>query len=424
MAALNPGRASDLLKSFETAGFKAMLAGGCVRDKLLGLSPKDFDIATSALPHEVTAIVHKAGWKSIPTGLEHGTITIVTSDGSFECTTLRKDVKTYGRHAEVVFEGATFEDDAQRRDFTINALFEDPSGAIHDFVGGEADIKSRVLKFVGDPAKRIQEDYLRILRFYRFWARLGFQPDLASRVAAKTELDGLTQVSMERINSEMWDILSAEHAPVVLEAMHEDGTLKAISCEGVRLACPKGLLKNFKVSEVVTQHQLQPWFLLTTIMGIGSNNAATTAEAVKLARHWKWSDDKLRRLQGLFEGWGMLEQKFKKTSDKMAFIDHMDQISRRQDFLTFFCPVWDFVAKTTADKTRMATLQDLQSTESTQQVRRTAVPLITGDDLLEHRPDLKGKDIGAAKDQLTRDYRDGLWETREEGLKRAAKLKV
>lgn len=195
------------LKLLEQAGFQAKFAGGCVRDRLLGLQPKDFDIATTARPEETMTTFAANGFKAIPTGLEYGTITVVVRGTPLEITTLRKDVQTFGRHAEVEF-GTSFLEDASRRDFTINAMFEGRDGHVSDHFGGQADLRAGILRFVGDPKARVKEDRLRILRLYRFWAQLGFRPEAEALAAARKDTPHLDQVSQERKSQEWIKILA------------------------------------------------------------------------------------------------------------------------------------------------------------------------------------------------------------------------
>ena len=148
------------------------MVGGAVRNALIGEPPGDVDVATTALPDEVIRRVEAAGFKAVPTGVEHGTITVVIESRPYEVTTLREDVETFGRKAKVAF-GRDWKADAERRDFTINALSVSPDGTVHDYVGGLADLEARRVRFIGDAATRIAEDYLRILRFFRFHAAYG-----------------------------------------------------------------------------------------------------------------------------------------------------------------------------------------------------------------------------------------------------------
>ena len=171
-ACLRDARLQSLLAVLNADGEEARVAGGAVRNALLGQPVADVDIATTCLPQETVRRVEAAGFKAVPTGIDHGTVTVVVKGEPFEVTTLRADVDTDGRHAKVAF-GRDWKVDAERRDFTINALYATADGAIVDLVGGLADIESRTLRFIGDAEARIREDYLRILRFYRFFAWYG-----------------------------------------------------------------------------------------------------------------------------------------------------------------------------------------------------------------------------------------------------------
>lgn len=205
----------------------ARFVGGCVRDSLFGLAPKDFDIATPLTPDEVIAAAKAAGLKSAPTGIDHGTVTMIADHQGVEVTTLRADVSTDGRRASVAFtEDWTV--DASRRDFTINAIYVAPDGALYDPLGGLDDIETRAVRFIGDPRQRIREDYLRILRFFRFSARFSQSMDEAGLAACADLKDGMGQLSAERIGSEFLAILRLENAVFALRAMQGVGVLRAV----------------------------------------------------------------------------------------------------------------------------------------------------------------------------------------------------
>ncbi len=209
------------------AGHQALVVGGAVRNDLLGVPISDVDIATDARPDRVTALLAGAGLRAIPTGLEHGTITALSDGQAFEITTFRRDVETDGRRAVVAFADRV-EDDAQRRDFTINALYATAEGEVLDPTGGLADLPARRLRFVGDPATRIAEDYLRILRLYRFWAQYG-APDRATHAAAlaaiRPHVAGLAQISRERIGAEMRKLLAVPDPVPMVADMAAAGVL-------------------------------------------------------------------------------------------------------------------------------------------------------------------------------------------------------
>ncbi|WP_375620689.1 CCA tRNA nucleotidyltransferase [Bartonella sp. AA97HXZ] len=198
-----------LLRVLSVEGEEARIVGGAVRNQLLGQPISDIDIATTCLPQQVIARVEEAGFKAIPTGIAFGTITVVAHSCSYEVTTLRCDIETDGRHAKVAF-GRDWKKDAERRDFTINALYCDAAGNLYDDVGGLSDIASRTVRFIGVAEDRICEDYLRILRFFRFFAWYGAgRPDVQGLKACVRLKHGLKKLSSERIWAEMKKLLAA-----------------------------------------------------------------------------------------------------------------------------------------------------------------------------------------------------------------------
>jgi poly(A) polymerase len=207
----------------------ARYVGGAVRDTLLGLPVKDIDLATPLLPDEVIARLDEAGIRSVPTGIEHGTVTAVLPLGPVEITTLRHDVTTDGRRATVAF-ARDWRDDAARRDFTINALYADPaSGEIADYFGGLADLAARRVRFIGDARQRIREDHLRILRYFRFQARFGSQPaDEESENACAELAATLKGLSRERVGMEMMNLLGLPDPAPTVSRMAELGVLAVI----------------------------------------------------------------------------------------------------------------------------------------------------------------------------------------------------
>ncbi|GBQ14550.1 CCA tRNA nucleotidyltransferase [Swaminathania salitolerans] len=207
----------------------ARLVGGSVRDLLLGRADiHDIDLATPEPPDEVQRLLVAAGIKTVPTGLAHGTITAVIAHRPYEITTLRRDVVTDGRHAQVAWTGS-WEEDAARRDFTINALFCDRFGVVHDYFGGRQDLLDRRVRFVGDPLRRIEEDALRILRFFRFDARFGTdRPDEEAMTAIAARVGLIDGLSAERLASEILRILNGPHLMGTLHHMQQVGALAPI----------------------------------------------------------------------------------------------------------------------------------------------------------------------------------------------------
>lgn len=225
-----------LFAAIERDGDTAWVVGGAVRNALLGRPVTDVDVATTARPEVVTARAAAAGLKPVPTGIEHGTVTVVVDGHPYEVTTLRQDIETHGRHATVVF-GRDWAADAHRRDFTMNALYASLDGVVHDFVGGVADCLAGRVRFIGDPAARIAEDYLRILRFFRFHAAYGRGAldtgGLHAAVVARAGLDGL---SAERLGQEMLKLVVAVGAPATMTAMSDCGLLQRVTGRAGNLA--------------------------------------------------------------------------------------------------------------------------------------------------------------------------------------------
>src|SRR4051812_25142940 len=203
----------------------------------------EIDVATTALPTEVIRRAQTAGFKAVPTGIEHGTITVVVHGRPFEVTTLREDVETFGRHAKVAF-GRDWKRDAERRDFTMNALSLARDGALHDHVGGLADAAARRVRFIGDPAQRIAEDYLRILRFFRFHAAYGHgAPDPDGLHACIVARAGLDTLSRERVRMEVLKLLVTPQAVATLAVMAETGLLESVLAGVPRLASFANVVK-------------------------------------------------------------------------------------------------------------------------------------------------------------------------------------
>ena len=218
-----------VFEALEGGGFTARAVGGIVRNTLLGLPPTDIDIATGALPADTIRLATAAGLKTFPTGLAHGTITVISKGVTFEVTTLRRDVTTDGRHAQVAFTN-DWSQDAARRDFTINALYCDRHGALFDPLGGAADLSPVKIRFIGDAGERIREDYLRILRFFRFSATYCAEGKLDAEglAACATHRAGLERISGERIQTEMLNLLAASHAVLVTKALVDAGIYAAL----------------------------------------------------------------------------------------------------------------------------------------------------------------------------------------------------
>ena len=214
-----------LFTALNRDGHEARAVGGALRNTLLGLPVSDIDFAATALPGDIMRFAGDAGLKSIPTGIEHGTITVLVEDARYEVTTLRRDVETHGRHATVAFT-RDWAADAARRDFTINALYAAADGSVVDPLGGLGDLRARRVRFINSARERIAEDYLRILRFFRFTAEYGDgPPDAEGLAACITERAGLARLSPERVRAEMLRILVSREPMAAIEPMAETGLL-------------------------------------------------------------------------------------------------------------------------------------------------------------------------------------------------------
>ena len=218
----------EVFAAIEAAGGEARIVGGAVRNALLGEPVHEVDIATTLQPDATMRAAQSAGLKAHPTGIDHGTVTIVSENNAFEVTTLRHDVETHGRHATVAFTD-DWQADAARRDFTMNALYASLDGEIFDPLGGIGDVIQRNVRFAGDPETRIREDFLRILRFFRFHAQYGDgAPDGAGLAACARLRDGLKQLSRERVGQEMRKLLLAKGAAPAARHMNDTGVSEVL----------------------------------------------------------------------------------------------------------------------------------------------------------------------------------------------------
>ena len=274
----NPGT-QTVLSLLADAGHQAFVVGGCVRNALLGVPVTDVDIATDARPERVLEMAQAAGLRAVPTGLDHGTVTLVTGGEGYEVTTFRRDVATHGRHATVAFSTDVTED-AARRDFTMNALYADARGRVIDPLGGMADLRARRVRFVGDARARIQEDYLRILRFFRFHAQYGDPAhglDADALDACARGAQGMGQLSAERIGAEMRKLLAAGDPAPAVAAMAQCGVLAQV----VAGADARGLPRLIHLEGDMPRR----WLRRLLVLGGDSDRLRLTrAEARNLAR--------------------------------------------------------------------------------------------------------------------------------------------
>jgi poly(A) polymerase len=290
---LRQGPLAELLALLDRDGEEARVVGGAVRNALLGEPVADVDIATTAPPQEVIRRAKAAHFKAVPTGIDHGTVTVVIDKRPFEVTTLREDVETYGRRAKVSF-GRDWRRDAERRDFTINALFAGRDGKLYDFVGGLDDIAARRVRFIGDPASRIAEDYLRILRFFRFHAAYGHGAlDPAGLHACITARRGLDQLSRERVRMEMLKLVLARHAVATLAVMTETGLIETV-LGGVPLLAS---LSNMIKLETELSLPADP------VRRFGALAVRIVEDAERLRERLRLANAEHERLAAMADGW-------------------------------------------------------------------------------------------------------------------------
>ncbi len=273
-----------VLTLLDCDGEEARLVGGALRNALLHRPVEEFDIATTATPETVIARAEAAKLKSVPTGLSHGTVMLIVEGRPFEVTSLREDIETDGRHAKVRFS-RDFEADAKRRDFTMNALSMTRGAMLFDYVGGLADIEARKLRFIGDPAARIREDYLRILRFFRFAAAYAEGPlDQDAVLACLRARDGLARLSRERVRNEILKLLAAPRAGEVTREFCETGLL------GPLLASAPNPLRLINLLRFTSEETRDP------LLGLAALCVNLPEDALRLRERLRLSNPETERL--------------------------------------------------------------------------------------------------------------------------------
>jgi poly(A) polymerase len=290
---LTSGGTARVLQLLNANGEEARVVGGAVRNALLKLPPGDIDIATTAVPEEVIRRARSAGIKSVPTGIDHGTITLVIDGHPYEVTTLREDTETFGRKAKVAF-GRDWVRDAERRDFTMNGLSVDANGVVHDYVGGLADVAARRVRFIGDPDQRIAEDYLRILRFFRIHAAFGeADPDRDGYLACVRGRNGLASLSAERVRMEMLKLLVAGGAAAAVLAMADGGLLQSL-IGGVAYTGPLSMM-------IAIERELGlPANAIRRLAGL---TVAVTEDAKRVAARLRLSNAEAKALDSMGHRW-------------------------------------------------------------------------------------------------------------------------
>ena len=306
---LTSGGTARVLALLNADGEEARVVGGAVRNALLGLVPGDIDIATTARPEEVVRRAKAAGIKSVPTGIDHGTVTLVIDSQPYEVTTLREDTETFGRKARVVF-GRDWVKDAERRDFTMNGLSVDARGVVYDHVGGIADAKARRVRFIGDPDQRIAEDYLRILRFFRIHAAFGAgEPDRDGYLACIRGRAGLASLSAERVRMEMLKLLVAGGASAATLAMADGGLLQAL-ISGVGYTGPLAAM-------IAIEHELG--LTASATRRLAALTVAVTEDAKRVATRLRLSNAEAKALDSMGHRWWRFANKDEANARRLLY---------------------------------------------------------------------------------------------------------
>ena len=410
----------SLLQVIEEAGFAARLVGGCVRDKLLGLAPKDYDVATDALPEEVMTVLSRGSIKvrTLPTGLKHGTVTALLQNLSVEITTLRRDIATHGRRADVAF-GKDFRADAARRDFTINAMSMDRHGRVFDYFSGQEHLRQRLVVFVGDAQTRIQEDYLRIMRSFRFQARFGFHTTPDALEAIKDHRQGLVDISAERLTSEWLQIFAEASFLTVLPEMIHTGVYEMFfptTTEGLTLSLQD-------LYQEIFPRLLPPWkplagltvpLLLHSLVQENPNAQAAVLVSLKLSKRLLHGRTAL--VKSL---WDLASLTKATPAQIMERLDRLEQSCGENAWEELAHPLWQGMSKIAGEEPKLKLLTiGLSHTEEVLRKnghRRLAKLPLSTPEVQKILAINGGKILGEALLALRNSYRDGLWSSAKEG---------
>ncbi len=309
VAWLKHGEVARVLALLDRDGEEARVVGGAVRNALLHLPVDEIDVATTAVPEEVMRRVAAVGCKTVPTGIEHGTVTVVMDHQPVEVTTLRQDVETFGRKARVAF-GRDWKTDAERRDFTINALSASADGTVYDYVGGADDLAARRVRFIGEPQRRIEEDFLRILRFFRFHAHFGDgSPDPAGLHACIRARAGLETLSRERVRMELLKLFAAARATPTLAVMAEAGLLATVLGGVAFIASFENMVK------VEAALGVKP----DPVRRLGALGVWVAEDAERLTQRLRLSNTESERLLALEQWWRIAPQAGEQAARAMLY---------------------------------------------------------------------------------------------------------
>lgn len=403
--------AIDAIVILEKAGHQARLAGGCVRDRLLGIPPKDYDVATSSLPQQTIRAFRRAGKKTIPTGIKHGTISYLSEVGTIEVTSLRRDVRTDGRHAEVKY-GMGFEEDAARRDFTVNAMFEDRHQQIYDFFDGQQDLKQRRLVFVGNPPQRIKEDYLRIMRMFRFWAQLGLIPDNQTLETVKDHIDGLALISQDRVIVELLAIIDEEDISTLFKAMRDCRLFEIILTESPPLTDRQAKMVA-DMASLAKEHRRSAR-LAVIVNQLPHDQLTPTLRRLRVTNYLRWQITTLLifidRIKNLTTS--------TPREQVMSIIDQIE-LEYVGSFSTTFYHIWQKFNEGNNFLDNLAYMFDIE--QQFANLRRLPIP-VDGTMLIDFLGIEESPLIGQLLEKLKNSYRAGKWQSSTEGLALADRI--
>lgn len=404
-----------LLKVLEEAGYEARLVGGCVRDEVLGLEPKDYDIASSARPEQILALFKEKSIRCLDYGREHGTVVALLRYGPIEVTTLREDVKTDGRHAEVAFH-TDFKADALRRDFTMNAMSEDVYGRIFDYFEGKKHLEEKRIFFVGDPTTRIREDYLRILRYFRFKARFNLQSDRQTLEAIQNEVHGLENISKERITSEVQAILRCHKLGDTLEEMRESGVLAFIFPGSVNVSETLNWNQSIEDLAVIPSEfraEARLAFLFWTLNLHQKVSDPKWSDSLDLqSPKLRLSNEEKNCIVHFLEAADLLPQVKSAQAEILLFVDRFDR-KTPDFFLEVLIPFLKNIYKTSPQNLKK--ISDIVDVEKKYGFRRKPIS-IQGKELMDFLKLSPGPLVGEALEALRYAFLNGEWETKEEGF--------
>ena len=407
-----PSEVVQIVNHLQENGFQARLVGGSVRDRLLGLLPKDFDIATDATPHEIIALFTPIARKVLPTGIAFGTVTIRLQALSVEVTTLRTDVSCDGRKAVVKFS-SSFKEDALRRDFTINALSQKIEGEIYDYCQGLNDLTAKRVRFIGVARERIREDYLRILRYFRFQLQLGFTGDAEALHAIGQEVQGLVSLSRERITQELRLIFSAPLIYPCIVDMQASGVLQAI----LPVACLPVTAELLPLLNDIQEIEPEKRFLARLFLLSLCKNKSSPVQYT----HFALTRQEIKILASLqVDMWTIPDKN--DLAAQFHWIDTQEVKGGKGSFLSFFFPLLQLAFRFLKEKSHKMALDRLRQAEVEFGARRIEEIPLHGQDLMEGLPVESGAPLGALLRHLHDEFRRGTWRTRAEGLHLAAEL--